>query len=535
MIFSTTRILALLLFFLLPPLPISAQDFDCAAYENYPGLEPEGYAENCLAEGEATPRSGTGSGLPDDRAYGHELRNTRTTVFHNHEDLSDSDLIGSFSSIIFGYDYSADLSTLYGINWGTNQLGTTEGTSFTPIGIPTRPELHTWSGLAIDPITGEAYLSSTNSEVSTLQTVNLETGESTLIGNMGDLEIVIEIAINCEGTMYAHDIGSDAIYIIDRTDGTPTLVGAHGLETNFAQGMDFNNDTGELFIYAYTGGGSITYGRVNLANGQIIPLNVNDPVGEWEGASRTTCPGMGPARFKVTKDFDDDNPAEVAVTIECNTGLPLMQSTTISEGEDVTFVVDDFIDGEMSCEITETVPDGYSVAYFDGETSSPESCRFEEVELGSDQSCDITNSLQQVEIEVTKVWVDDNPQFQAMNHAEATWSCSNVAFECEEGRGSSCDSGNLEFVGNPGTDQFSVFPAWDGGTLCSVQEISVMESGIEINDEDCASLIVFPGGSAQCTIINTRLYEGIPSLGQYGLVLLALLILGVGLIGIRHH
>ena len=45
----TLKILLLLLF----PVSGFAQDFDCAAYENFPGLEPEGYAENCLVTGES--------------------------------------------------------------------------------------------------------------------------------------------------------------------------------------------------------------------------------------------------------------------------------------------------------------------------------------------------------------------------------------------------------------------------------------------------------------------------------------------------
>ncbi len=32
---------------------------------------------------------------------------------------------------------------------------------------------------------------------------------------------------------------------------------------------------------------------------------------------------------------------------------------------------------------------------------------------------------------------------------------------------------------------------------------------------------------------NTRIYEGIPTLSQYGLALMALLMLGVGLVGFR--
>lgn len=507
------------------PATLTAQDLDCSAYENHPGIEPEGYARLCL---EASQSSGghhaRGETLVE-TAFAHELRNTRNTVFHSHEDLSDSTIIGLSTSIVFGYDYNPELNTLYGINSGTGQFGTSDGITFTAIGVPTRPAGHTWSGLAIDPVSGKAFLSSTDSSVSTLQSVNLETGESTLIGNIGDLELVIEIAINCEGSMYAHDIGTDAIYSIDSGTGAPTLVGPHGLETNFAQGMDFNNRSGELYIYAYTGGGSVTYGTVSLVDGTITPLNVNDPEGEWEGASRTTCPGVGPARFRVVKDFNDDNPATVGIGIECNTGLPLSQHTIIPEGEDVTFVVDDFIDGELTCGITESVPAGYSATYNNGETVTSTGCEFEAVEAGSFQDCAISNVLEPVTVEVDKVWIDENPSSGSVDHARAQWACTNVAHEY--------DFGNLEFLGNPGSDSFVVYPYWNGGTHCSVSEVTVPDSNIESDDSACASVLLFPGSGGACTIYNTRLYAGIPVLNPFNLVALALLLLGLGLVRLR--
>ena len=36
-----------------------------------------------------------------------------------------------------------------------------------------------------------------------------------------------------------------------------------------------------------------------------------------------------------------------------------------------------------------------------------------------------------------------------------------------------------------------------------------------------------------CTITNTESFEGIPTLSQYGMAIMALLMLGVGFIGMR--
>ena len=53
------------------------------------------------------------------------------------------------------------------------------------------------------------------------------------------------------------------------------------------------------------------------------------------------------------------------------------------------------------------------------------------------------------------------------------------------------------------------------------------------DDSDCEDLLIVPGQSTSCTITNTRMYEGIPTLNQYGLALLALMMLGVGMVGFR--
>lgn len=232
---------------------------------------------------------------------------------------------------------------------------------------------------------------------------------------------------------------------------------------------------------------------------------------------------QGEATFGVEKEFDDNNTAEVEVTLSCNTGLPLEQTTTISQGDPVNFVVGDFAVGTLDCEVTEDVPDGYTASYNDG-TVSPDNCSWDDV-LGGPLTCTITNALDQVEVDVTKEWIDANPEFNTQYVAGADWSCSNVAF--------GDDSGSLDFFGNLGSDSFFVFPDWETGTTCSISEVDLLESGVEVDDSDCQGLVVTPGSGASCTIVNTRLYEGIPTLSQYGLAVLALLMLGVGLVGFR--
>ena len=100
--------------------------------------------------------------------------------------------------------------------------------------------------------------------------------------------------------------------------------------------------------------------------------------------------------FTVTKNFTDDdnggpfNPTEVNVTINCFTGLPLTQSQSIDQNQEVEFVVEDFADGTLDCDISEDLdaPElaGYTPiynAYGDsGGTNDDEGCHFDDVTAG---------------------------------------------------------------------------------------------------------------------------------------------------------
>ncbi len=59
---------------------------------------------------------------------------------------------------------------------------------------------------------------------------------------------------------------------------------------------------------------------------------------------------------------------------------------------------------------------------------------------------------------------------------------------------------------------------------------------MEGDDSDCNTVKVLVGQEdteVECTIYNTRIYEGIPTLSRHGLALVALLMLGVAVLGLR--
>ncbi|MGD2128039.1 MAG: hypothetical protein PVJ33_12890 [Lysobacterales bacterium] len=229
--------------------------------------------------------------------------------------------------------------------------------------------------------------------------------------------------------------------------------------------------------------------------------------------------------FEVNKDFSDDNPAEVDVTISCNTGLPLKQTTSITEGSGVKFVVTDFSTGDLDCEVFETVPEGYQQFYTPSGDSSFESdeaaCYFTAVEVGDKNTCAIENQLLPVDVTVNKEWIDEHPEYNLPEFVEVELNCSGLGLV-----------GTQHIApGSPGI--FSVLPYYDG-TVCTVEE--EQQAGVISDTDDCQGenlLQVLPGQGAECTVVNIRLFAGIPTLSQFGLALLAVLTFGIGFIAYR--
>jgi hypothetical protein len=52
-------------------------------------------------------------------------------------------------------------------------------------------------------------------------------------------------------------------------------------------------------------------------------------------------------------------------------------------------------------------------------------------------------------------------------------------------------------------------------------------------DNDCQEIFISAGHGASCVVTNTVFFEGIPTLDGRGLAVLALLLLGLGLVGVR--
>jgi hypothetical protein len=179
-------------------------------------------------------------------------------------------------------DFDPSGTTLYALEDATAQLGTINvaNGAFTPVVSAPAPGGGSWTGLSIDPTNGTFYASTATG----LYTLNPATGVSTLVGNFTGTTLMIDIAVGPDGTMYGHAIDTDSIYTINKATGANTLVGLTGQNANFAQGMDFDNGDGTLYIFLYIGSGANIFGTVDLGTGAVTPLATSAPQGEFEGA-----------------------------------------------------------------------------------------------------------------------------------------------------------------------------------------------------------------------------------------------------------
>ncbi|MFN2187919.1 MAG: DUF6923 family protein, partial [Candidatus Promineifilaceae bacterium] len=271
---------------------VVASPAECQKYKNYTGPEPEGYAEHCLDQSEIGQRKSV-SNLrgPTDIAYAQDVGFISDRVFwHYLNDFPGQVTIGTQPDFIFGYDFDVTGRILYGLNYSTSQLGVLDLDSgaFAPIGysIPLSNS-EDLTGLTIHPVTGKAYVCTSDGAMGRLYSVDLNTGALTFIGGDSEIPFLIDISINPDGVMYGHDIQSDSIYTIDVDTGEATLVGETGVDANFAQGMDFDNYDGTLYAWIYEGGGLNQYGTIDLETGWFTMLAIDDPTGEFVGATQT--------------------------------------------------------------------------------------------------------------------------------------------------------------------------------------------------------------------------------------------------------
>jgi len=234
--------------------------------------------------------------------------------------------------------------------------------------------------------------------------------------------------------------------------------------------------------------------------------------------------------------------AQLGQDISCtvtNDGLPLAQTFKISEGNPVNFVVDAYEPGTMNCRVEEFgASNEYSKTFLAGDEDGiadsidddDVACYFYGIQSGQ-FTCEITNNANPATFTAHKEWVLVNEGGEEVDLiVPVTIFCESEIFEddaVEYDPGLWMLSGQL----GDGGSLMATVDATTGPARCSATEY-VAQSGVESVD-DCYWRDIPAGGSDDCTFTNTVFFEGIPTLNQYGLMVLALLMLGVGAVGFR--
>lgn len=389
-------------------------------------------------------------------------------------------------------------------------------------------------------------------------------GNTTLQGSEGSLGVNISALAAYGSPTRLYGLGNGLVsegvkdtpnlYEIDITSGTANLIGALGpaAKDYFEGGLAFD-DAGQLW--------AITDRRPLLAPSQVMRINtttgaasdVRDTTEQgFESLAISEPRGCAPlgsgehASFTVQKRFNDgNNITPVQLNIKCNTGLPLEQSLTVlpNDGEfgqfEVKFIVEDFTDGTLDCEVWEDTPAGYTADYDCQSNNSCSTnsgagpCSFTGATIGQEDLCLIQNYVDPVAVNVTKQWEYTRDELIDDDSAIIDLYCENVY----DGDGEPQDNGTMRwswlFEGSPVTNTATVYPLYTGSTTCWTAE-PVYESAVE-GESSCAKGVTINIGDVEqtCAVTNTVFFEGIPSLNQYGMILFSALMLLSGLIAVR--
>jgi hypothetical protein len=349
---------------------------------------------------------------------------------------------------------------------------------------------------------------------------------------------------------------------------------------------------GEVDTDSVAPGQTVTLTATGFAAGENCTVTEDVPGGYFEAYSEqceitglisgTTynCDiinGESFATFEVYKIFKDGNDVTpVTLMMQCNNGLPTQQEVTITPPEtpirgnyQAKFVVTKFSPGSMDCTVTEKGTPGYTASYRcgligdltttcdDGDASLLDPiggdgpCTYTDVDTDNTAGpamhyCTINNYPDPVEVAVTKDWVMAGAESQAVEEiTDITIMCDGeIVGPSDSSPGYDyylkSKNGSSKFTAKDieGDDVITVdvipnFPESDCYADENIRNSAVEKTSTCGDRSDPGMTISAAGGGDSCTLTNTVFFEGIPTLSQYGLAIMALLMLGIGMVGFR--
>ncbi|MDG4950346.1 T9SS type A sorting domain-containing protein [Weeksellaceae bacterium KMM 9724] len=234
-----------------------------------------------------------------------------------------------FGADIFADDFDSS-GTLYGLNAEINALvimNPSNG-SYSEVGPLTGlAEGHMPSGLAWNHLTSTMYALSTDGIYTRFYTIDLNTGELTMISDTGN-PVGIWLAIDNYGVCYMADIATNSLYTLDLISGTETLIGDLGIDLAYAQDADVDTATNTLYMAGYLENGESNIYSVDVTtaevtnlgpvinNGELGAFSIQGPPVVLENYS---CDAAVPIELGVKNALGLSNTAGGASNV-CNTG-----------------------------------------------------------------------------------------------------------------------------------------------------------------------------------------------------------------------
>jgi len=255
--------------------------------------------------------------------------------------------------------------------------------------------------------------------------------------------------------------------------------------------------------------------------------------------------------FDTQLETSNGADVDVVATLTCNTGNPLVQSLPIDTNQGVVFVVENFEGSPaIGCSISiDDVNTGYEMQKINANSIAlnpalTDSCNYTETAVAGisvaglvDNECIFVLAPEAFSWTINKDW-DFSDNTDVAQIADFYWYCNNAMDDIDDDNPGQEDG---YFTLYAGDDDYTIdwlYPNPDslGGrfaTNCFATE-TLRDSAVE-SDQGCNYGTSFELGddAKSCLVTNTVFFEGIPTLSQYGLAIMALLMLGVGFVGFR--
>ncbi|HZP26118.1 MAG TPA: dockerin type I repeat-containing protein, partial [Dehalococcoidia bacterium] len=186
----------------------------------------------------------------------------------------------------------------------------------------------------------------------------------------------------------------------------------------------------------------------------------------------------GTASFTVHKDFSDNNPSFVTVSVSCSGGSAAPPSQSVSEANPGAFTIT-IPSSSATCSATEgAAPAGY--------TQNQATCQNIVMVPGGNYSCTILNNL----IPPASATLTVHKDFSDNNTSSVT-----VTVNCTSA------TANGPFSATESSPATFTITGIGGGNTCTATE--AVPSGYTANETACANIAVSAGGTYSCTITNT--------------------------------